>query len=274
MNINQYVNNRIHSDRPGNSNINLNNQNNPNNSDRNFMEKIIIRNKDPIQEKISDNYCITKCSNITTIKFEGTVFSYLTTPKTTEDFFFIPLSQKDFKFEIMDIEEYKEKYFDNTNIPFNRLKNFIEEMNFYLEDLHKEIMQKKRKIIFFNFLKIFFFLVFLSFFGFLILFSGENYFKFTIENTWKIFYFYSAISLLIFIYYIYTFFHDLNIEYEIGKIMLDRQEDLENVIYNWNFQYFSTNLNMESMIPIMFPYILINLQPSKRLFLENHEIYD
>jgi len=79
---------------------------------------------------------------------------------------------------------------------------------------------------------------------------------------------------LTYFYYNYSFFHDLKIDYEFGKIILDRQEDLESIVYNWNFQYFTTNLNMECMVPIMFPYILINLQPGKRLYLENHEIYD
>lgn len=243
-------------------------------SEREFFDKIIVRNEEPYEELTSENYSITRCNKITTIKFEGNIFSYLTNPLNPEHFFYIQFNTKNNLFDLMDMEIYKKNYSDFTRIPYNHLKNFVGEMNFAIQDLNKEIKNKIFSIRFWKAIKFLITLIILILILYWFFFNGEKYFSISDNTNQNIFYGLVIIFSLLLIFVLYSFSHDLTTNYEICKILLNKQEDLDKIIYSWNYDYFNPNLNMICMIPITFPYILITLVPNKRLFLEDHEIYD
>ena len=173
------------------------------NSDRELFEKIIIRNEDPFEEYTSENYSLSKCQNITTIKYEGNVFSYLTNPDNSEDFFFIKLNQLH-QFELMDKNLYKNKFQNSVKIPYNQLKLFVDEMNMSIKDLNTQIKGKKLYSLISNIVK---FLIVFSIFvllAYFIYFYGEKYFNIS-ENANKNIFIFSYLFFVFVIYFIFIY---------------------------------------------------------------------
>jgi len=243
-------------------------------SERQFFEKVIIRNEEPYEELTSENYSISRCPKITTVKFEGESFSYLTNPENDENFFFIKLNLKKNLFEICDLDEYKKNHFDSTRIPYNQLLNFTSEINFAIQDLNKEVKKKRLSIMIWNILKVLISFGILFFIAYWLFFNGESFFSISANANRNIFYGFSLIAILILAFLIYSLKNDLNLNFELCNIYLSRQKDLEEIIEKWNQDYFIQNLNMICSIPYTFPYVQITLQPNIIIYLEEHDILD
>ena len=263
-----------------NQNININNNLHDNSdrladqSERELYDKIIVRSETPHEELTSENYSISVCPCVTTVKFEGETFSYLTITKNDENFFFIKFNTKMKNFHMCDLDEYKQKHLDITRIPYNQLLSFITQMNMGLLGLNREVNSQRRHIRFWSFVKFFAIIVFLAIISYLLYFHGENFFVISANANKNIFYVFCSLSVLFLVYLLYLFSQDLTINYESCKLYLNRQKDLEEVLEKWNREYFGPNLNMNCSIPYTFPYIQITLQPNLHMYLEEHEIYD
>lgn len=260
INVNNYL--RDNSDR-------LNDQ-----SEREFFEKVIVRNEEPYEEHTSETYSITICPKVTTVKFEGETFSYLTNPTNDENFFFLKLNKNSHNFELCDLEEYKRNHLDTTRIPFNQLLGFVTEMNMGLQGLHKEVRSKRLSIRLWSFVKIFAIFAVLAAAAYLLYFHGEKFFGISANSNRNIFYGFCALCVIFICFIIYLFSQDLTASYEICKIHLERQQELEEIVEKWNQEYFVSNLNMNCSIPYTFPYIQITLQPNLLIYLEEHEIFE
>jgi len=263
-----------------NQNININNNLNDNSdrladqSERELYDKIIVRSETPHEELTSENYSISVCPSVTTVKFEGETFSYLTITKNDENFFFVKLNTKTKNFDICDLDEYKQKHLDITRIPYNQLLSFLTEMNMGLKGLNQKVNIKRRLIRFWSFVKFLAIFVFLAIISYLLFFHGEKFFVISANANKNIFYVFCSLSVLFLVYLLYLFSQDLTINYESCKLYLNREKDLEEVLEKWNREYFGPNLNMNCSIPYTFPYIQITLQPNLHMYLEEHEIYD
>jgi len=242
-------------------------------SEREFFDKVIVRNSEPYKELTSENYSITICQRVTTVKFEGETFSYLTNASNDENFFYIELCKKSHQFKIFELDEYKRNHFDNTRIPYNQILSFTNEMNLSIQDLNKQLNYKKLCYKFLIFVKILITISVLVCIAYFILYDGEKFFSISENSNRNLFYGFCSICVLIVLSLFYSFYNDLTINYELCKIFLINQKDLEEIVDKWNQEYFLPNLNINASIPYTFPYIQITLQPNLLIYLEEHDIF-
>jgi hypothetical protein len=228
-------------------------------SEREFFEKVIVRNEEPQEELTSENYSISICPKITTVKFEGETFSFLTNPTNDENFFYLKLNQKSLSFDLCNLEEYKRDYLDTTRIPYNQLLGFVTEMNMGVQGMKKEVSGKRFWIRFWNFVKFFATFAVLAAAAYLLYFHGEKFFGISGNANRNIFYGFSALCAIFLCFLVYLFSQDLTLNYGLCKIHLERQRELEEVVEKWNQEYFGPNLNMNCSIPYTFPYIQITV---------------
>jgi len=241
-------------------------------TDREFFEKIIVNVKTPIEEFHSKTFNFIKCENITTLKIDKNKFSYLTNPTNKDDLFFIKYKEEKSEFQLEDFNYYNKHLIKYTKIPFHVLNKFIEAINKPLSGLEFEIRKLKFSHNIKFLLKCFGF--FLIFFSCVVWFNyrSEDLFTYNIETKSNIILGLWIAYVLILLYKIYYFRKSKLIDYYINKILIERQEQLDPILYKWNADYFIQKMDYLAVMPKNLKYIMIIMKPNKKILLQDHPL--
>ena len=240
-------------------------------SDREFSEKIFIRIKKPSKKFKSKKFSYKKCPNITTVKVDELIFSYITNPVNKDDLYFIKLSDDFFLFEIEDFNEYNRNILKYTKIPYHYLRKFTNELNKPLESVNNKIKKyqliKSLKFIIKLLVSIIFFCILMfSFFDY-----GCQFFKISQTTNYYIILTFSLIGILLIINMVLNFaVYDKDVKYFTNKILLSKQDEIDSIVYKWNADYFISKLDYIAQVPKTFRYIMIILKPNKKIKIEDH----
>lgn len=243
-------------------------------TEREFFEKIVIKTKTPFEEYSSKIFKLKRCENITTIKIDQEKkFSYITKPKNNQkDLYFINFNTNLYLFELEDFLHYNRHTINLTRIPYPFLKKFITDLNKPIETL-KNSIQKYR--IWYNckFLLVCLLVSVLFSLGVYFLnITAKDYFTMEQNTMNNLLLSLSFIFFLVMTTWIYLFCKSKKIEYYINKILLEKQDAIDEILYKWNAEYFIAKKDYLATIPKTFKYVMLIMKPNKKLLLEDHEL--
>lgn len=238
-------------------------------SDRELIEKITVKIEEPIESFTNKLFSFTKCQNITTMKINDFIFSFMNNLENNENFYFINLDKKKFKFTQINEEDYKFNSMKFFKIPSYKIKDFIHEINKTNKPVRKEILKLVDHQIRKNSLKVFVFftlnLIFLTLFW---LFS-----YFVISDEYKNFVFAVMVLIILMcsIYFIIKIKRNKNLDFKIYKHFLKNFTKLDRIVSKWNKEFFLKN-GIKAELPVGNQYILLISRKNINLILENHKL--
>lgn len=235
------------------------------------IKKIVIKPDESllIAEISESNFIYLKCPNVTSIKIDNRVFSFLTSPRNDDNFFYITMNEKH-EYTLHNEKVFERSYKDRVKIPYSLIKEFTKAMNTNTEQLRIDLEKSQKSHLTWDSINFF-----ASIVTAIVVVVSFSLFVNSLHPTTKLFlqFLLIAIVTVCVLNYGYKIYNDRK-----KQLLFDRydyflvfQFKIETLLVNWNQDCFS-KFGIVAEVPEGLEYVQFYLKPNIRMRVISHDI--
>jgi hypothetical protein len=266
----KYHNEKFEKIKKNNSDTNISNEQNNSLSKSSELKKIVIKPDESVLEEIAEsNFNYIKCSNVTSIKIDNRVFSFLSSPQNDDNFFYITMNDKH-EYTLHNEKVFYRSYQSRVKIPYSDIKEFTNAMNINTEQLRVDLLRSQKSHIIWDSINFF-----ASIITAILVVSAFSFYVNSLYPMTKLIVQFVLIltAIICVLNYAYKIYNDRKKQklFDRYDYFLVFQDKVETLISNWNHDCFS-KYDIVADVPEGLEYVQFYLKPNIRMKIISHDI--